>query len=113
MAKERATADKVRKKLEAKSRVYDRIQQGRGSYKAYFGHLFNTVLCARFCDFVARKLTSEGDEMDDYMRENCLVDFDGKEIDRSRAPSRDGSERGRSRHMSYQVVYFDLHRVDF
>ena len=30
MAKERATADKVRKKLEAKSRVYDRIQQGRG-----------------------------------------------------------------------------------
>ena len=51
--------------------------------------------------------------MDDYMRENCLVDFDGKEIDRSRAPSRDGSERGRSRHMSYQVVYFDLHRVDF
>ena len=42
--------------------------------------------------------------MDDYMRENCLVDFDGKEIDRSRAPSRDGSERGRSRHMSYQVL---------
>ena len=43
--------------------------------------------------------------MDDYMRENCLVDFDGKEIDRSRAPSRDGSERGRSRHMSYQVRF--------
>ena len=76
MAKERATADKVRKKLEAKSRVYDRIQQG--------------------------------DEMDDYMRENCLVDFDGKEVqDRSRAPSRDEHEsRGRSRHMSYQVCIF-------
>ena len=47
MAKDRARAENVRKKLEAKSRVYDRIQQG--------------------------------DEMDDYMRENCLVDFDGKE----------------------------------
>ena len=84
MAKERATADKVRKKLEAKSRVYDRIQQG--------------------------------DEMDDYMRENCLVDFDGKDSDSRSTASRgsssrqgfehqesSSSDRGRSRHMSYQV----------
>ena len=57
MAKERATADKVKRKLEAKSRVYDAVQRG--------------------------------EEMDDYMRENCLVDFDGKPMDKS--------DRGRER----------------
>jgi len=69
MAKERATADKVKRKLEAKSRVYDAVQRG--------------------------------EEMDDYMRENCLVDFDGKPMDKSDR-GRERTSRDRSRHQSYQ-----------
>ena len=72
MAKERATADKVKRKLEAKSRVYDAVQRG--------------------------------EEMDDYMRENCLVDFDGKPMDKS-------SDRGRDRNTrqdSKSKIIFEL-----
>ena len=66
MAKERATADKVKRKLEAKSRVYDAVQRG--------------------------------EEMDDYMRENCLVDFDGKPIDKS--------DRGREKTSRNDSIFF-------
>jgi len=61
--KDRQTADKVRRKLEAKSRLYEAVHNG--------------------------------EELDDYLRENCLVDFDGKEIDRSR--ERRGDPRYRPR----------------
>ena len=71
MAKERATADKVKRKLEAKSRVYDAVQRG--------------------------------EEMDDYMRENCLVDFDGKPIDKS--------DRGRERSSRNDSNFFSVGRL--
>jgi len=72
--KDRQTADKVRRKLEAKSRLYDAVHNG--------------------------------EELDDYLRENCLVDFDGKEIDRSRERRADPRDidrgRPRERHYSQQ-----------
>jgi len=76
MAKEREIAGRVKRKLEAKSRLYDRINRG--------------------------------EELDDYLKENCLVDFDGKEIpkdrhDRGRNYDRD--ERQRERHTSHQVGF--------
>ena len=73
MAKERATADKVKRKLEAKSRVYDAVQRG--------------------------------EEMDDYMRENCLVDFDGKPIDKS--------DRGRERSSRNDSNFFRARFLNF
>ena len=81
MAKERATADKVKRKLEAKSRVYDAVQRG--------------------------------EEMDDYMRENCLVDFDGKPIDKSDR-GRERSSRNDSKFFRARFLNFDrLLRIVF
>ena len=76
MAKERATADKVKRKLEAKSRVYDAVQRG--------------------------------EEMDDYMRENCLVDFDGKPIDKSDR-GRERSSRNDSKFFRARFHNFERH----
>ncbi|CAG5111827.1 Oidioi.mRNA.OKI2018_I69.chr2.g6099.t1.cds [Oikopleura dioica] len=83
--KDRETADKVRRKLEAKSRIYDAVNYG--------------------------------EELDDYMRENCLVDFDGKEVE-SRSRDRDyrrgdprdldRDRRPRERHYSHQSETSDL-----
>lgn len=80
MAKDRDTANRIKRKLEAKSRLYDRVQQG-------------------------------GDELDDYLKENCLVDFDGKELSRERSSSssdrgRDRDRTARERHVSHQVFIF-------
>ena len=63
----------MKRKLEAKARIYDRVQQG--------------------------------EDMDDYMKENCLVDFDGKEIPERKKES----ERGRSRHTSYAVSQIKIY----
>ena len=71
MAKERDIAERVKRKLEAKSRIYERVNKGK-------------------------------DELDDYLKENCLVDFEGKEIPKERGRER---ERNRERHTSYQVHF--------
>ena len=73
LAKEREIAGRIKRKLEAKSRLYDRVNRG--------------------------------EELDDYLKENCLVDFDGKELPRDRKYSND---RGRERHTSHQVRFFCL-----
>ena len=78
MAKDRETADKIKRKLEAKARLYDQVHNG-------------------------------GEDLDDYLKENCLVDFDTKEgSSRDKNSSRSSGhekERGRERerHISYQV----------
>jgi len=72
MAKERDIAERVKRKLEAKSRLYDRVNKGK-------------------------------DDLDEYLRENCLVDFEGKEIPKERQSERGREkERHRERHTSYQ-----------
>ena len=70
---DRDTAEKVRRKLEAKSRLYDRVNSGKA-------------------------------DLDDYLQENCLVDFDGKPVPKE---SR-GRDRTRERHTSHQVTQFDI-----
>ena len=43
-------------------------------------------------------------DLDDYLQENCLVDFDGKPMSRDRRSEESrGRERARERHTSHQV----------
>ena len=91
--KDRQTADKVRKKLEAKSRLYDAVHNGE--------ELDDYMRLENKLNLILRYF---------FFRENCLVDFDGKEIDRSRERRGDPRDidrgRPRERHYSQQVAFF-------